>query len=73
MNLYILITYMKTFKIIVYLTYELYKVRSNKMFILGVVTTNTEIKQKYKWLAKYYPNIKYIFYMFYIIKTRSYN
>ena len=48
MNLYILITYMKTFKIIVYLTYELYKVRSNKMFILGVVTTNTEIKQKYK-------------------------
>ena len=52
------------------------KLDSDKIFILGAVTTNTEIEQKYKWLAKYYPNIKkrkYIFYMFYTIKTRSYN
>ena len=34
------------------------KLDSDKIFILGAVTTNTEIEQKYKWLAKYYPNIK---------------
>ena len=31
---------------------------SNKIFILGAVTTNTEMDQKYKWLSKHYPNIK---------------
>ena len=31
---------------------------SNKIFILGAITTNTEIEQKYKWLKEYYPNIK---------------
>lgn len=31
---------------------------SNKIFVLGAVTINTEIDQKYKWLSKYYPNIK---------------
>ena len=31
---------------------------SNKILILGAVTTNTEIEQKCKWLAKYCPNIK---------------
>lgn len=31
---------------------------SNKILILGAVTTNTEIEQKYKWLSEYYPNIK---------------
>lgn len=34
------------------------KLDSNKIFILGAAATNTEIDQKYKWLAKYYPNIK---------------
>ncbi len=49
---------------------------SNKIFVLGAITTNTEIDQKYKWLSEHYPNIKkenVFFYMFYIIKTRSYN
>ena len=31
---------------------------SNKIFVLGEVTTNAEIDQKYKWLSKHYPNIK---------------
>lgn len=31
---------------------------SDKIFILGAVTTNTEIDQKYLWLNKYFPNIK---------------
>ena len=31
---------------------------ANKVFILGTVTTNNEIDQKYKWLEKYYPSIK---------------
>lgn len=31
---------------------------SNKILILGAVTTNTEIDQKYKWLSEHYPNVK---------------
>lgn len=31
---------------------------SDKIFILGTVTTNIEIDQKYKWLEENYPNIK---------------
>lgn len=31
---------------------------SDKIFILGAVTTNTEIDQKYRWLSEHYPNIK---------------
>ena len=31
---------------------------SDKVFILGTVTTNNEIEQKYKWLQENYPNIK---------------
>lgn len=31
---------------------------SNKILILGTVTTNTEIEQKYKWLSEHYPNVK---------------
>ena len=34
------------------------KLDSDKIFILGTVTTNTEIDQKYLWLNKYFPNIK---------------
>lgn len=34
------------------------KLDSNKIFILGAVTTNNEINQKYKWLQEHYPNIK---------------
>ena len=34
------------------------KLDSNKIFILGTVTTNNEIDQKYKWLSEHYPNIK---------------
>lgn len=30
----------------------------DKVFILGTVVTNNEVNQKYRWLAKYYPNIK---------------
>ena len=30
----------------------------NKIFVLGTVTTNNEIDQKYKWLSEHYPNIK---------------
>ncbi len=33
-------------------------VDSNKVFILGEITTNNEIKQKYLWLKKNYPTIK---------------
>lgn len=31
---------------------------SNKIFVLGSIVTNNEIHQKYRWLNKYYPNIK---------------
>lgn len=31
---------------------------SDKVFILGAVTTNNEIEQKYKWLEENYSNIK---------------
>lgn len=31
---------------------------SDKIFILGTITTNNEIEQKYKWLKENYPNIK---------------
>ena len=31
---------------------------SDKICVLGTVTTNNEIDQKYKWLSEYYPNIK---------------
>lgn len=34
------------------------KLDSDKIFILGTVTTNNEIEQKYKWLKENYPNIK---------------
>ena len=34
------------------------KLDSNKIFILGAITTNTEINQKYRWLSKHYPSIK---------------
>lgn len=34
------------------------KLDSNKIFVLGTVTTNNEIDQKYKWLSEHYPNIK---------------
>lgn len=34
------------------------KLDSNKIFVLGAITTNTEIDQKYKWLSEHYPNIK---------------
>lgn len=31
---------------------------SDKVFILGAITTNHEIEEKYVWLEKYYPSIK---------------
>ncbi|MEE0699471.1 MAG: HAD family hydrolase [Bacilli bacterium] len=31
---------------------------SDKIFILGAVTTNNEIEQKYQWLEENYPSIK---------------
>lgn len=34
------------------------KLDSDKIFVLGTVTTNNEIDQKYLWLNKYFPNIK---------------
>lgn len=34
------------------------KLDSDKIFVLGAATTNTEIDQKYKWLSEHYPNIK---------------
>lgn len=34
------------------------KLDSDKIFILGTVTTNNEINQKYKWVSEHYPNIK---------------
>ena len=30
----------------------------DKVFILGAITTNTEIDQKYKWLEENFPSIK---------------
>ncbi len=33
--------------------------KSENIFILGAaVTNNNEIEQKYRWLEKYYPNIR---------------
>ncbi len=29
-----------------------------KIFVLGVITTNHEIDEKYEWFVKYYPSIK---------------
>lgn len=34
------------------------QLNSNKIFVLGAITTNHEIDEKYEWLAKYYPSIK---------------
>ena len=34
------------------------KLDSDKIFILGAATSNTETAQKYKWLEKNYPNFK---------------
>lgn len=34
------------------------KLDANKIFVLGVITTNHEIDEKYEWFAKYYPSIK---------------
>lgn len=34
------------------------KLDSDKIFVLGTVTTNNEIEQKYLWLKENYPNIK---------------
>lgn len=31
---------------------------SEKVFVLGAISTNNEIEQKYKWLKENYPNIK---------------
>ena len=31
---------------------------SNRIFILGVLTTNNGIEQKYLWLKENYPNLK---------------
>lgn len=31
---------------------------SNRIFILGALTTNNEMEQKYLWLKENYPNIK---------------
>lgn len=31
---------------------------SDKVFVLGTVFTNNEARQKYKWLAENFPNIK---------------
>lgn len=31
---------------------------SNKIFVLGVVTTSHEMHEKYQWFAKYYPSIR---------------
>lgn len=30
----------------------------DKIYILGAITLNSEIDEKYAWLAKYYPSIK---------------
>lgn len=30
----------------------------NKVFVLGAITTNHEIDEKYEWFEKYYPSIK---------------
>lgn len=30
----------------------------NKVYVLGAITTNHEIDEKYEWLQKYYPFIK---------------
>ncbi|MCL2085748.1 hypothetical protein FWH09_02335 [Candidatus Saccharibacteria bacterium] len=30
----------------------------SRIYVLGAITTNHEIDEKYKWLEKYYPSIK---------------
>ena len=32
--------------------------KGENIFILGAAVTNNEIEQKYRWLEKYYPNIR---------------
>lgn len=34
------------------------KLDPDKVFVLGAITTNHEIDEKYIWLEKYYPSIK---------------
>lgn len=34
------------------------KLDCNKVYVLGAITTNHEINEKYEWLQKYYPFIK---------------
>lgn len=34
------------------------KLDSDKIFILGTVVCNNEVKQKYIWMERYYPNFK---------------
>ncbi len=34
------------------------KLDSDKIFILGTVVCNNEVKQKYIWVERYYPNFK---------------
>ena len=31
---------------------------SNNIYVLGAITTNHEIEEKYEWLKRYYPTIK---------------
>ncbi len=33
------------------------KLNPEKVFVLGAITTNHEIEEKYEWFAKYYPTI----------------
>lgn len=34
------------------------KLDSDKVYVLGAITTNHEVDEKYEWLQKYYPFIK---------------
>ena len=34
------------------------KLDDSKVFIIGTIVTNNEMKQKYEWLKTNYPNIK---------------
>lgn len=36
---------------------------SDKIFVLGTVTTNNEIEQKYRWLQENYPSKKNIYFI----------
>lgn len=40
------------------------KLDSNKVFILGTITTNHEMNQKYRWLKENFPTIKFENYFF---------